>query len=284
MSRILGRYYVPLWASMVVLLSCRQSAAAPTPKASSAIDRDLAEVSITQLQYLYRDGKYTVVQVTQWHLNRISRYDRVYKSFLYVDSAGARAAATAADAEKRSAGSRFNPGPLWGVPIVVKGNTSVKGLITSNGWEGYLTRGFELRAPADATIVAKLRAAGAVILGHTNLPDFASADTTISSAGGRTGNAYNWHFSPGGSSGGTATAVAADFTVLGTGTDTANSIPLPSGASGLVGVLPTRGLVSINGIHPLDWLLDNTGPMTRNVTDAAIALTVMAGEDTKDFR
>ena len=190
----------------------------------------------------------------------------------------------AADSAKRSAGSRFSPGALWGVPIVVKGNTSVKGLITINGWEGYLIRGNELRAPADATIVAKLKAAGAVILGHTNLPDFASADTTISSAGGRTGNAYNWRYSPGGSSGGTATAVAADFAVFGTGTDTSNSIRLPSGASALVGVLPTRGLVSINGIHPLDWLLDNTGPMARTVTDAAIALTVMTGEDAKDFR
>jgi amidase len=123
-----------------------------------------------------------------------------------------------------------------------------------------------------------------VILGHSNLPDFAAADTTISSAGGRTGNAYNWRFSPGGSSGGTATAVAADLVTIGTGTDTSNSIRLPSGASGLVGVLPTRGLVSINGIHPLDWLLDNTGPIARNVTDATIALTVLAGEDPGDFR
>src|SRR4030095_3762680 len=144
--------------------------------------------------------------------------------------------------------------------------------------------GRELIAPADATIVAKLRAAGAVILGHTNLPDFAAADTTMSSVGGRTGNAYNWRFSPGGSSRGNATAVSATFSVCGTETDTSNSIRLPSGASGLVGVLPTRGLVSINGIHPLDWLLDNTGPLARNVTDAAVALTVMAGEDPGDFR
>ena len=160
----------------------------------------------------------------------------------------------------------------------------MKGLTTSNGWEGYRIPGHELIAPADAPVIVKLKAAGAVILGHTNMPDFAASDTTISSAGGRTGNAYNWRFSPGGSSGGTATAVALSFAVLGTGTDTSNSIRLPSGASGLVGVLPTRGLTSISGIHPYDWLLDNTGPMTRNVTDAAIALTVMSGEDPRDFR
>ena len=191
---------------------------------------------------MYASGKYSVAQVTQWHLDRIARYDSVYKSFLHVDSAGALAAARALDAAKRTAGTRFSPAPLWGVPIVVKGNTSVKGLVTSNGWEGYLIPGHELIAPADAPVIAKLKAAGAVILGHTNLPDFAAADTTISSAGGRTGNAYNWRFSPGGSSGGTATAVALSFAVLGTGTDTSNSIRLPSGASGLVGVLPTRGL------------------------------------------
>jgi len=285
MNRIVFRYFVAFWISVTVLVGPMQPSTAQAPQANSAaIDRDLSEVSITQLQSLYRNGKYTVAQVTQWHLNRIARYDGVYKSFLHVDAMGALAAATAADTAKKSAGSRFNPGPLWGVPIVVKGNTSVKGLITSSGWQGYLIPGRELKAPENATIVTKLKAAGAVILGHTNLPDFASSDTTISSAGGRTGNAYNWHFSPGGSSGGTATAVAADFAVFGTGTDTSNSIRLPSGASGLVGVLPTRGLVSINGIHPLDWLLDNTGPMAHTVTDAAIALTVMAGEDPKDFR
>jgi Asp-tRNA(Asn)/Glu-tRNA(Gln) amidotransferase A subunit family amidase len=248
------------------------------------MDRDLTEASIAKLRALYGEGKYTVTQVTQWHLNRIAHYNNVYKAFVYVDSEGALAAAAAADAAKRNAGSRFNPGLLWGIPIAVKGNTSVKGLVTSNGWRGYTVPGKELIAPEDAAVVAKLRAAGAIILGHTNLPDFAASDTTISSAGGRTGNAYNWKFSPGGSSGGTATAVSASFAVFGTGSDTSNSIRLPSGASGLVGVLPTRGLVSIHGIHPLDWLLDNTGPMARTVTDAAIALTVMTGEDPRDFR
>lgn len=267
-----------------LVLSCVQ-AAAPEPQSPNAqIDRDLADISVTQLHAFYASGKYTVTQVIQWHLDRIARYDRIYKSFLYVDSAGALATAHAQDAAKKAAGARFTAAPLWGIPIAVKGNTSVKGLVTISGWEGYRIPGRELVAPADAFVVVKLRAAGAVILGHTNLPDFAAADTTISSAGGRTGNAYNWRFSPGGSSGGTATAVAASFAVAGTGTDTSNSIRLPSGASSLVGVLPTRGLTSINGIHPLDWLLDNTGPMARNVTDAAIALTAMAGEDSKDFR
>jgi amidase len=123
-----------------------------------------------------------------------------------------------------------------------------------------------------------------VFLGQTNMPDFAASDTNYSTAFGRTGNAYNPRYSPGGSSGGTVTAVTANLCLMGTGTDTANSIRMPAATSSVVGVLPTRGLVSIAGIQPLDWLRDNTGPIARDVRDTAIALTVMAGEDTKDFR
>ncbi len=144
--------------------------------------------------------------------------------------------------------------------------------------------GHELIAPEDAPIVARLKAAGAIIVGQTNMPDFAASDTNVSTAFGRTGNAYDWHFSPGGSSGGTVTAVTSNLALFGTGTDTANSIRMPSGTSSVVGLLPTRGLVSIAGIAPLDWLLDNTGPIARDVTDVAIALGVMAGEDPNDFR
>ena len=179
-------------------------------------------------------------------------------------------------------GAGFVRGPLWGVPIVIKANTSIKGLITTDGWKGYTIPGHEFVAPKDATIVAKLRAAGAVIMGHTNMPDFAASDTNRSTAYGRTGNAYDVRFSPGGSSGGTVTAVTSNFAVLGNGTDTGNSIRMPAATSAVVGVFPTRGLVSIAGIAPLDWLLDNTGPIARNVTDAAIALGVMAGEDPLD--
>jgi Asp-tRNA(Asn)/Glu-tRNA(Gln) amidotransferase A subunit family amidase len=259
--------------------------AAPPQTAARRLPADaLTEITIPQLEASYTARTFTVTEVTQWHLDRIARYDGVYKAVLHVDAAGALSTAAAEDRAARGGGAGSARGALWGVPIVIKANTSVKGLVTSNGWKGYLIPGHELIAPIDAPIVAKLRAAGAVILGQTNMPDFAASDTTNSTAGGRTGNAYNWRFSPGGSSGGTVTAVAANFTVFGTGTDTSNSIRMPAGTSALVGVLPTRGLVSIAGIHPLDWLLDNTGPIARTVTDAAIALGVMAGEDPKDVR
>ena len=236
------------------------------------------EVSVTGLHRLYAQHRYTVTQVTQWYLDRIARYDGTYRAMLYVDAKAALARAGEEDASSSS----VKHGLLWGVPIVIKANTSVKGWVTSAGWKGYTIEGKELISPRDALVVERLRAAGAILLGQTNMPDFAASDTNVSTAGGRTGDAYDVRFSPGGSSGGTATAVAANFAVLGTGTDTANSIRQPAANNSLVGVLPTRGLTSIAGIHPLDWLRDNTGPLARDVTSAAIALEVMQAEDPLD--
>ncbi len=245
----------------------------------AAMDRDLLELTIPQLQALYASRRYTVEQVTRWHLGRIARYNGVYRSLQTVDAEGALATARREDSDGGS-----NHGPLWGVPIVIKANTAVRGLLDTDGWAGFAIPGHEFIAPKDATVVARLRAAGAVILGITNMPDFAASDTNRSTAFGRTGNAYDVRFSPGGSSGGTVTAVTSNEAVLGNGTDTGNSIRMPAGTSAVVGLFPTRGLVSIAGIAPLDWLLDNTGPIARDVTDVAIALGVMAGEDASDFK
>src|SRR6516162_3602498 len=262
------------------MLACLSAIAQAGPPAhSAAMDRDLLEVTIPQLHRYYAEHRYTIAQVVDWHLDRIHRYNGIYRAVEQVFTEEARTVAAREDADRGSA-----HGPLWGVPIVIKGNTSIEGKVTTDGWSGFKIAGHELIAPADATVVKKLRAAGAVILGQTNMPDFAASDTNRSSSFGRTGNAYDVRFSPGGSSGGTVTAVTANLTMLGTGTDTGNSIRMPAAASGVVGFFPTRGLVSIAGIAPLDWLLDNTGPIARNVTDVAIALSVMAGEDPIDAR
>jgi amidase len=244
------------------------------------IDNDLLEVTVPGLQTYYTQHKYTVTQVVRWYLERIHRYDGIYRSIETVTESDALANAAREDAEA-ARGSAVR-GPLWGVPMVIKANTSIEGQITTDGWVGFKIPGFELLAPKDASIVAKFRAAGAIIIGHANMPDFAHSDTNRSSSFGRTGNAYDVRFSPGGSSGGVATAVTANMAVLGSGTDTGNSIRMPAASSALIGVLPTRGLVSIAGITPGDWLLDNAGPIARTVTDAAIALSVMAGEDALD--
>jgi amidase len=248
-----------------------------------SIDHDLREVSIPQLESYYQTHRYTVTQVVQWYAARIVKFDGIYQAIESRDLDAALAVAAKEDAEAAGAVNLTRP-PLWGVPIVIKANTSVQGLITTDGWSGFVMPGHELVAPKDATVVRKLRTAGAIVLGLTNMPDFASSNTSRSTSFGRTGNAYDVRFSPGGSSGGTVTAITANFAVVGTGTDTGNSIRAPSSTSAVVGVLPTRGLVSIAGIAPLDWLLDDTGPIARTVTDAAITLGVMAGEDPADFR
>jgi amidase len=255
---------------------------APTVSSQESMDRDLLEVTIPQLEQLYSSHKYTVTEVVRWYAARIEKYNGIYRAVQNLDMPGALATAAREDAEAKAGGAGFVRGPMWGVPIVTKANTSVKGLVTTDGWKGYTIAGHELVAPKDATIVAKLRAAGVVFLGQTNMPDFAASDTNRSTAFGRTGNAYDVRFSPGGSSGGTVTSVTSNFALLGNGTDTGNSIRMPAATSSVVGVFPTRGLVSIAGIAPLDWLLDNTGPIARDVTDAAIALGVMAGEDPLD--
>ena len=269
-----SRLFVGVCALSLVLVT---QAKAPSHSAAE-MDRDLMEVTVPQLRKFYAQHTYSVTEVVDWYLERIGRYNGVYRPIEQVFDTDARALAAREDAEA----GKGPQGPLWGVPIVIKANTSIQGKVTTDGWEGYVVAGHELVAPRDASIVARLRAAGAIIIGHTNMPDFANSDTNRSTSFGRTGNAYDVRFSPGGSSGGTVTAVTSNMALLGNGTDTGNSIRMPAATSGLIGVFPTRGLVSTAGIAPLDWLLDNTGPIARTVTDAAIALGVMAGEDPLD--
>ena len=278
---LLGTISLAGTSPLLAFSRCVESLPAQTQPA--AMDQDLLEITIPQLEKLYAAHQYTVTQVVRWYLGRIAKYDGIYHAVQTIDAGGALATAAEEDAAAEKGGN-FQRGAMWGVPILIKANTSIRGLVTTDGWEGYCIPGHELIAPQDATVVVKLRAAGAVILGQTNMPDFADSDTTRSTAFGRTGNAYDVRFSPGGSSGGTVTAITSNFAVLGTGTDTGNSIRMPAATSSVVGVFPTRGLVSISGIAPLDWLLDDTGPIARNVTDAAIALSVMAGEDPTDPR
>src|SRR3954469_401999 len=294
MFRVRLFFFSMLWAmrcphllfvcvSLLLLAAPACTGATPQqPPPGPAIDHDLRDVTVPQLQRFYADKKYTVTQVVRWHLDRVDRYNGVYGAIETVFREEALAAAAREDADAARAGATH--GPLWGVPVVIKANTSIRGHVTTAGWQGFTRSGHELIAPKDATVVEKFKAAGAIIVGHANMPDLANSDTNRSSSFGRTGNAYDVRFSPGGSSGGVVTAVAANFAVLGNGTDTGNSIRMPAATSALVGVFPTRGLVSIAGIAPLDWLLDNTGPIARTATDAALALAVMRGEDRLDPR
>jgi hypothetical protein len=159
-------------------------APARTPAAddpSSARDRDLLDVTVQQLQRYYADRRYTVTQVVEWHLDRVDRYNSIYRAIEDVFRGEALKRAAELDAEKLASG-KTGRGPLWGVPVVIKANTSVRDYVTTDGWEGFTIPLHELIAPQDATVVSRLHAAGAVIIGHTNMPDFANSDTNRSTS------------------------------------------------------------------------------------------------------
>ncbi|MDE0729484.1 MAG: amidase [Longimicrobiales bacterium] len=244
---------------------------------------DLVELTTEAIQEAYAAGEYTSVDLTKAFLERIDRYEDYYNAFISMNPEALDIAARL-DEEYRSSGPR---GPLHGVPVVIKDNMDYSGLVTTVGFWGFSTAmgGIDMIPSDDAAAVERLRNAGAIILGKTNLPDFAGHGTrTNSSVAGVTLNPYNVTKAPGGSSGGTATAVNASFAVLGLGTETGGSIQNPSSAQALVGVKPTYGLVPLEGVYPINGsYVDVVGPMAKNVYDAAVTLDIIAGPTTDDF-
>ena len=251
--------------------------------ASSAQEIDVVEMTVADVQAGYASGAFTAVELTRAFLDRIARYESHYNAFVSMNP-DALAEAARLDVEYAGNGPR---GPLHGVPVVIKDNIDYGGLVTTAGWEGFsaATGGVDMIPEDDAAVVTRLREAGAIVLGKTNLPDFAGHGTrTNSSVAGQTLNPYDPDKVPGGSSGGTATAVNASFAVLGLGTETGGSIQNPSSAQGLVGVKPTYGLVPLEGVVPLSgYYVDVVGPIARSVYDAAVVLDVLAGPTGEDL-
>jgi Asp-tRNA(Asn)/Glu-tRNA(Gln) amidotransferase A subunit family amidase len=244
---------------------------------------DVQELTAERIQEGYASGEFTAVEVTRAFLARIARYEDRYNAFISMNP-DALAQAQALDVEYAGSGPRS---PLHGVPVVIKDNMDYAGLVTTAGFEGFssATGGVDMVPGDDAAVVERLRKAGAIVLGKTNLPDFAGHGTrTNSSVAGVTLNPYNVDKAPGGSSGGTATAVNASFAVLGLGTETGGSIENPASAQALVGVKPTFGLVPTEGIVPLSGTyVDVAGPLARSVHDAAATLDVIAGPTDEDL-
>ena len=256
------------------------------PHAALAAPPDTIEVIELTATRIHADllaARYTITELTQAFLDRIARYEDHYNAFISMNPE-ALAVAAALDEELRTAGPR---GPLHGVPVVIKDNLDYAGLVTTAGFEGFSAAagGINMIPGDDAASVERLKGAGAVILGKTNMPDFATHGTrTRSSVAGETLNPYAPDRVPGGSSGGTATAVNASFAVLGLGTETGGSIQNPAAAQALVGVKPTFGLVPLEGVVPVDATYrDVVGPLARTVRDAALVLDVIAGPTTEDL-
>ena len=243
----------------------------------------IVESSVDELQQAMAAGRASAQSLTQASLERIRRLDRAGPALHSVleTNPDALAVARALDRERKAGHVR---GPLHGIPVLIKDNIDTGDRMMTTAGSLALVGA---PAPRDAFIVKRLREAGAVIVGKTNLSEWANIRSSKSSSGwsargGQTVNAYAAERNPCGSSSGTGTAIAASLAVVGVGTETDGSIVCPSGVAGLVGLKPTVGLVSRSGIIPISHSQDTAGPMTRSVADAAALLTVLAGVDPED--
>jgi amidase len=238
---------------------------------------EVTEASIFELNAAMAAGQVTSEQLVERYLARIEAYDDRGPALntIITLNPDALTTARALDAERDATGAR---GPLHGVPLLVKDNYDMAGLPTTNGSVAMAG----VTPPDDGFQVRRLREAGAVILGKTNLHEFARGITTVSSMGGQTRNPYDPTRNPGGSSGGTGAAVAASFAAAGMGSDTCGSIRIPSAHNNLVGLRGTSGLSSRDGVVPLSTTLDIAGPLARSVTDLALLLDVTVGSDPSD--
>jgi amidase len=280
MNRPIRRWLALL--TLLALLLTAAGAAAPVGLARSDTATRVAGINIDaktipQLERLMDRHRLTSVQLVQFYLHRIAKLNPKLHAVITVNPK-ALANARAADRARRHGDHR----PLLGIPVIVKDNVDTSRMPTTAG--SYALKGSR---PSDAFIVQQMRAAGAIIIAKANLSEWANFRSSPSSSGwsgigGQTNMPYVLDRNPCGSSSGTGAGVAADLATVGVGTETDGSIVCPSGANGIVGIKPTLGLLSRSGIVPITADQDTSGPMARNVTDAAVLLGAMTGVDPAD--
>jgi len=279
------------FALAVAVLSCAACTSSPPPAPAGASPSasspppsrvDVVELSATQARDRLAGGTLTSHDLTKAYLDRIAQIDDAGPTLNAVIEVNpqALAEADARDAERKAGKVR---GPLHGLPILIKDNVDVAGLVNSAGSLALADN----RPAKDAFFVTRLRDAGVVILGKTNLSEWANFRSTHSSSGwssrgGQTKNPYALDRNPCGSSSGTGSAISASLATFGVGTETNGSIMCPSAVNGIVGLKPTVGLVSRRGVIPIAAAQDTPGPMARTVADAALLLTALAASDPDD--
>jgi aspartyl-tRNA(Asn)/glutamyl-tRNA(Gln) amidotransferase subunit A len=235
---------------------------------------DLLDLSLTEAARFVADGDVSPVELVDASLARIEAVDDKLNAYIAVYS-GAREVAKAAET-MLAAGHRL--GPLHGVPIALKDNIGLAGRVTTAGSKILK----DWRPAQDATVAARLKGAGAIIVGKTNMHEFAWGGTSANPHYGFVRNPWNTDRFPAGSSGGSGAAVAARTCYGALGTDTGGSIRLPSAINGIAGIRPTIGRVSNAGVIPLAWSMDTVGPMARTVEDCALMFNALAGHDPRD--
>lgn len=249
------------------------AASAVTP--ALAESPDLTALTLTKASELVRSKRASPVELTQACLKRIDRYNPVVNAFITVTGESALATARAMETEAHQGKWR---GPLHGIPIALKDNIDTAGVRTTGASEL-----FKDRIPTeDAEVVRSLKNAGAIILGKLNMHEFAYGPTSAVTYFGPVHNPWALDRISGGSSGGSAAAIATDLCFGTLGTDTGGSIRIPGSHCGVVGLMPTYGRVSNRGVIPMAWTLDHVGPLCKTVEDAALMLGVIAGYDEMD--
>jgi len=238
-------------------------------------DEDLAYASISELAPKLQAKEISPVDLTELALGRIEQHDGPLNSFITVMTEEARQAATLAE---REIGAGAYRGPLHGIPIAAKDLYATAGTLTTYGSLLFA----DWVPDHDAAVIERLKAAGAIILGKTNLQELAYGTTSANPHFGQVYNPWKAGYHPGGSSGGSAAALAAGFTWMALGSDTGASIRQPAACCGVVGIKPTFGRVSKHACLPLAWSMDHAGPMTRSVKDAALSMNILAGHDPRD--
>lgn len=239
----------------------------------------LQEATVASVHAAIARGEIDCARLTRLYLDRIEAYNLKGPAVRAIITVNPRAMEVAAEMDRQYRANRAGVGPLHCIPTILKDNFNTLDMPTTGGSVSMK----DSMAGADAITVAAMRKAGALILAKANLQEFARGGMSVSSLGGQVLNPYDLTRTPGGSSGGTGVAIAANMAVLGTGSDTGQSIRSPASANSLVGVRPTRGLVSRAGVIPNSLTQDEIGPITRTVTDAALLLDVMAvGYDPDD--
>jgi aspartyl-tRNA(Asn)/glutamyl-tRNA(Gln) amidotransferase subunit A len=267
------REFVLMAASTYTLQAFHNGTEAYAMEASSS--DDLAGISLSEVSRRMRSKEVTATQLTQACLERIKIYSPKINAYITVMTEDAMAQAAELDREARSGKLRS---PLHGIPIALKDNMDTAGTRTTAASAVY-----QDRIPAeDAEVTRRLKEAGAVIVGKTNLHEFAMGDTSASSYFGPVRNPWALDRISGGSSGGSAAAVIADLAFGALGSDTGGSVRMPAAFCGVVGLKPTYGLISIRGIIPMIYSLDHCGSLTKTVEDAAMLLNVLAGYDKLD--